>query len=245
MKLASVRNAIDVMRIDVTRELQERTDEVLHQNHEYMIVQAHAKKYVNCFLPIVTEREPLGLVHIVATKDLKTQEFEAAVIEAAVNRFNLIDTGMQPDDRHQAERELWRTMIDRVVGGHGLVAAYSAWYHPMNDDMQYHTRNYIGDVNTNPHLHCGFVFVDTIGPPDVLEGTEELTNHSFFNSYEPIMMLKDTRCGSFPFKMRIAYMPLWCPWTALSTAHMQSLYDQGLISVQVYQQHRLENVKSN
>ena len=40
-------------------------------------------------------------------------------------------------------------------------------------------------------------------------------------------------------------MPLWCPWTALSTAHMKWLYDQGLISVQVYQQHRLQNVRSN
>ena len=244
MQLAQVRNAIDVMRIDVTRELRERTAEVPDLNTEYLIAQEHAKKYVDFFLPIATEREAIGLFHVVAAKDLKTQELEAAVITACINRFNLIDTALRSEDPHATERELWRIVMERIVGGHGLVAAYSKRYHELNDDMMHHTSVYIGEVNTNPHKDRGFVFVDGIRSPADLQASESLINHNLFNTYNH-MLMKDDRRGGFPFKLRIDQMPLWCPWTALSVEHMRSLYDKDLIPAQVYQQHRLENVRSN
>ena len=49
--------------------------------------------------------------------------------ERCVTRFPLIDTALDPDDRYERERELWRVLIDHITQGMPLASAY----HPGHD----------------------------------------------------------------------------------------------------------------
>ena len=69
-------------------------------NEEYLALHAWCGQYLQLLLPIVTDAEPLGIVHMITHKDPCTDQLQGAILETCFSRFHIIDTALEANDIH-------------------------------------------------------------------------------------------------------------------------------------------------
>ena len=100
LRMVTCSSAVLLARRDVDAAIKRLSHCFRSMNAEYFAAHNWAQDYVQLFLPIVTDDEDgeLGLVHMVARRDLTTDQLLGCVLERCFTRFPLIDTALDLDD---------------------------------------------------------------------------------------------------------------------------------------------------
>ena len=250
MILRTPSSAVHLARLDVDRAIKRLSAHFKSMNAEYFAAHNWALDYVQCWLPIVTDdvdHGDIGLVHIVARRDLTTEQLLGYLLERCLCRFPLIDTCLDANDPYVLERELWRVLIDRATQGQPLATAFNP-AHDRSDTLSYSLSHYCGRINTNPHTSTN-VFVDQVGAPASWEDDEDphmsVCNIVLAGTHLHIVTdLVEGRRHIFPYEMSIKKEHLWGPYIT-SPATVERLYHAGWLSTNALMIHKAEHRKLN
>jgi hypothetical protein len=123
LRMVMCSSAVLLARRDVDAAIKRLSHCFRSMNAEYIAAHSWAQEYVQLHLPIVTDEE-LGLVHVVARRNLTTDQLLGHMLERCFTCFLLIDTTLDLDDQYERERELWRVLLDHITQGMPLASAY-------------------------------------------------------------------------------------------------------------------------